>query len=268
MSLLNDKPTKFTKPIKIGIFDSGIGGYSLLNQLINDFPYYEFHYIADKIAAPYGSKSTEEVQARSKIIVDLLLDREVDLIIVACNTATSLAIDFLRKNYEIKFVGVEPFINAVHKLQFDLEKDKITVLTTSAMYESDRFKALLNKYDTEQNLTPLKVENLASIIEEIYSDGTSERLMLKLKNELAPLASGNYSHAILGCTHYPLISDYFEKVLNMVTISPCPNVSLRVGSYFDASSCKNLIPYYWNYETGKDNWIKYQKEELLKPINF
>jgi glutamate racemase len=253
---------------KIGIFDSGIGGLSLLGQLIKDFPGFEFHYIADNLAAPYGSKTKIEVEKRSTVIVDLLLDKDVDLIIVACNTATSLAIDYLRSHYEVEFVGIEPFVNALHKLNFDLSKDKIAILTTAAMFDSKRFKALLNKYDSDKVLTPLKVDNLASIIESLYKKGLHEDTLGILKTELKDLVHGKFTHAILGCTHYPLITEYFENILKIKTISPCPHVSNRVGSYFDADIKPTPIDYFWNLETESSHWVRCQKEDLLKPINF
>ncbi|MBT7608644.1 MAG: hypothetical protein HN576_02740 [Bacteriovoracaceae bacterium] len=253
---------------KIGIFDSGIGGFSLLNQLVLDFPDIEFHYIADNLAAPYGDKTALEVQLRTKVIVELLIEIEVDLIIVACNTATSLAIDYLRNYYDIKFVGVEPFVNALYKYQFDLTKDKIAVLTTSAMHNSNRFKALLNRYDPESILSPIKVDNLASIIESIYKDGLNDEVLGLLNTELQQLISGNFSHAILGCTHYPLIFKYFENILKIKTISPCPHISNRVGTYIDAVSIKPKIDHFWNLETDTNHWVRCQKEDLLKPINF
>lgn len=253
---------------KIGIFDSGIGGFSLLNQLVKDFPGFEFFYIADDQAAPYGNKSTQEVKERAAVIVELLLKQEVDLIIVACNTATSLAIDFLRSEFDIEFVGVEPFINALHKFEFDLAKDKIAVLTTEATFESNRFKTLIEKYDHNKILRPFKVPRLASIIEEFYKLGIQPHLMKDLNQELSELNKGSFTHAILGCTHYPLISEYFEKYANLKTISPCPYVSIRVGSYFDAKSKHVLIDYYWSLHTSQNTWRKYQKEDIPKPIKF
>jgi glutamate racemase len=253
---------------KIGLFDSGIGGFSLLNQLIVDFPGFEFFYIADDEAAPYGNKSTEEVKQRAVIIVELLLKEKVDLIIVACNTATSLAIDYLRSKFDIKFVGVEPFVNALHKLKFDFIKDKIAVLTTKSMYESNRFKSLLDKYDHKQLLSPLNVPRLASIIEDLYKDGVRPDLINDLAQELVELNQGSFTHVILGCTHYPLIADYFEKIIKVKTISPCPQVSLRVGSYFDARSNLTIIDYYWRLQTSQNHWLKKDKEDIPKPIKF
>ena len=101
------------KAQSIGIFDSGIGGFSILKQIHELAPDLNVYYIADSSFAPYGNKSKPEVVARSTYITEQLLEFDLDLIVVACNTATGIAIDELRENFNIPFVGVEPFINAL-----------------------------------------------------------------------------------------------------------------------------------------------------------
>ncbi len=262
---MNDAPDK-TK--KIGIFDSGIGGLTLLKELVVDYSAIEFYYVADTAGAPYGTKSAEEVILRAEKIVKLLLEKEVELIVVACNTATSLAIDHLRSFFEVSFVGIEPFVNAIHKYKFNFKKDKIAVLTTEAMFDSPRFKSLLERIDIESRLNLLKTPNLASIIESIYRDGLTEKLEKELEKELSFLIKGNFTHVVLGCTHYPLILDYFENKLGIKTISPCSYVSLQVGTYFDRASLLGQLFHYWQMETKHKKWEKIKKDTLIKACQY
>ena len=253
---------------KIGIFDSGIGGITLLREMISDYPEIEFYYVADDEWAPYGDKNDNLICERSEKIVNLLIEQKVEMVVVACNTATSLAIEHLRSKFSIDFVGVEPFINVLNRFEFDHNKDKIAVLTTTAMFHSRRFKDLLKKFDPEQKLHPLKVPQLATIIEQIYQLGFTNELNLELNKELSELKEGQYSHVILGCTHYPLIADFFKESLNIIPISPCPYVSGRVGNFFDASNSEKSIEHYWFMETKQMIWNKNLKDKLPGPLKF
>lgn len=267
-----DKNTRVMARKKIGIFDSGIGGYTLLKEMVSDYPDVEFFYVADNEWAPYGDKTPEQVQERSLAIVHKLLEQQVDLIVVACNTATSLSIEKLRDEFDLPFVGVEPFVNAINKLSFDFSKDKIAVLTTSAMYESSRFQNLLKKYDPQQQLHPLKVPQLATVIEKLYQQGVNEEGKKELAQELEQLVSGDFTHAILGCTHYPLIGEYLLNQLGIQPISPCPHVSERVGTLLLASKKEQAftreIEHYWFLETRHNTWEKLSKHQLPKSLKF
>ena len=217
------------KEQRIGIFDSGIGGFSILKEIHKSAPHLHAYYIADEQFAPYGSKSAEEVVARSKYIVDELLKFNVELIVVACNTATAFAIDELRKVYDIPFVGVEPFLNAIEKFNWSKE-DKSCVITTELMSRSERFNTLKLKYDKFSQHEYFVTKNLATIIENYFSGQDKSRLDQELQSELGFISKTNYKHIILGCTHYPLIWREIESVTGVKTISPCPYVANRVVS--------------------------------------
>jgi len=113
------------KSIKIGLFDSGIGGYTVLQELFRLMPQADFYYISDDANAPYGPKSDEFITERTIAISDTLLQQNVDLIVVACNTATAASIDALRAhNPNFKIVGVEPYLNAYYKMPEGLREDQ------------------------------------------------------------------------------------------------------------------------------------------------
>ncbi len=218
-----------TKNIKIGVFDSGIGGFSILNEIFKILPEVDIYYIADEAFAPYGTKKLEAIIERSKSNTKELLNFNPDLILVACNTATAVAINTLRDEFLIPFVGVEPYINIINKKNEDLQFASFAVITTLLTGKSDRFRRLKEQLDPDNEVTHYSLPNLASLIEEAYHQGgVNQSIRLKIKKELDHYVSGNHTHLILGCTHYPLVAEEIEQLLSVKTISPCANVALRV----------------------------------------
>ena len=124
---------------KIGIFDSGIGGLSVLKELLQAMPGQEFYYISDQSFAPYGNLTTDEILERSKVLTQTLLEESVDLIVVACNTATAHSIDLLRKEFDIPFVGIEPYINYVNH---DYNGENVGLICTPQTLNSERYQEL------------------------------------------------------------------------------------------------------------------------------
>ncbi|MGZ3809074.1 MAG: glutamate racemase [Bacteriovorax sp.] len=136
--------------VKIGVFDSGIGGFSVLNELFKAMPEASYYYVSDDANAPYGPKSDEFITERSIAITKELLAHDVELIVVACNTATAASIDLLRDKFKnLPFVGVEPYLNAYYKMPEGLSADekKMMVLTTESTGKSERFKRLKERLD-------------------------------------------------------------------------------------------------------------------------
>ncbi len=217
------------KAQSIGIFDSGIGGFSILKKIHELAPDLNVYYVADNSFAPYGNKSKEQIIERSLYITEELLKFDLDLIVVACNTATGMAIDTLRETYDIPFVGVEPFVNALSKHKWK-EDDKGCVITTDLMSKSERFTSLISRLDPKKHFSYVVTPNLASIIEDFFSSKNEEKLREELNKELSFVKDNSYSHLILGCTHYPLIDSYIEEVTGASTLSPCLYVANRTLS--------------------------------------
>jgi len=221
---------------KIGVFDSGIGGFSILSEIMGVIPFMEIDYISDDAFAPYGEKSDEKIIQRSELITDILLERRCSLIVVACNSATAAAIESLRGKYSgIPFVGVEPYINVLNRNnQIPLIR-KAAVITTALTGNSRKFRELKQRIDPEGSILHVIMPNLATIVEEILNSGLNEILEAKLAAELHPLQSMQLSHLILGCTHYPLIAGLIEKELKLTTVSAGPFVANRVKSLLSVS---------------------------------
>lgn len=215
---------------RIGVFDSGIGGFSILREIIARVPDVIIDYISDDSFAPYGIKSDREIKARSEMISEILLERDACLIVAACNSATAAAISTLRGDHPgIVFVGVEPYINVLNHEDIYPGIRKAAVVTTVLTGNSVKFRELKARLDPKGQILHYSLPNLATIVERILHEGLTEGLSEQLKRELDPLRDLNLSHLILGCTHYPLIAGLIETELNVSTVSAAPYVANRVA---------------------------------------
>lgn len=196
--------------MKIGVFDSGIGGLTVLDEMKRVLPSEDFLFYADSANNPYGEKSDQELYSITSNIVDYLIERKCKIIVIACNTATTRCIKFLRKKYkDITFVGTEPAI----KVACDRNFKNILVMATPATINSERTHILVNdnKKDFE-NIYLVPCEGLANAIE--TNDLNKQKDILSdIYNEYK---NKNIDAIVLGCTHYPhikdLIKDYFNNV--------------------------------------------------------
>lgn len=262
----NDKKMQPGKHV-IGVFDSGIGGLSVLKELLKVFPEARFHYYSDDAHAPYGPKNDEFITDRSFKITEELINQGSEMIVVACNTATAASIDALRAHYpHMTFVGVEPYLNAYYK---ETTPAKMAVLTTESTGKSERFKRLKERLDPNGFIDNFSLKNLARMVEEFYyNPGFEAEFDKQLAEELLPLQGKNYTHAILGCTHYPLVKEKIEKILNLKALSPCPYVAQRVR---ELSVKPGEVPFdmektFYFYSSSKPGWTKKDREDFLGPF--
>jgi len=202
-----------TKPI--GIFDSGIGGTSIWKEVIKLLPNENTIYLADSINAPYGEKSPEEIISLSIKNTEFLISKGCKLIIVACNTATTNAIDYLRKNYSIPFIGIEPAIKPAALLS---KTGAIGILATKGTLTSKLFEKTASEYT--KNITTIEQdgEGIVPLIE--AGKLNSKELNELLNNYLKPMLNFNIDHLVLGCTHYPYLIPQIKEILgnNVVII--------------------------------------------------
>lgn len=253
---------------KIGVFDSGIGGFSVMNELLKAFPEAEYFYYSDDAHAPYGPKTDEYITNRTFVIADELLGKGAEMIVVACNTATASSIDALRTKYpETPFVGVEPYLNAYYK---ETGPSKMAVLTTESTGKSERFKRLKERLDPKGFIDHYSLKNLARMVEEFYRhpdyEAEFDRLLVE---ELKPLQGQNYTHAILGCTHYPLVKEKIESILKLKTLYPDPYVAGRVRELtvkphevLEANTSETFN----FYSSSKPEWVKKSRKDFIYPF--
>lgn len=215
--------------MKIGFFDSGIGGLSILRETYQLLPDDDYFYIADNLYNPYGNLSEDEIRERSKLIVQRLLDWGAKIIVVACNSATAVSVNELRSTFACEIVGVEPYVNSInHQInngKRNESNEEWGVILTEATANSKKFKSLMNNVDPQQKIKIFPNKDLARLIDE---DQWTDDL---LEKELMGLRNANLSHLILGCTHYPLIKDKIKEILNVEVISPCQAVAHRVEHF-------------------------------------
>lgn len=190
---------------RIGIFDSGIGGLSVLRALHRQLPQADITYLADARYTPWGDRSATWVVARSLQLGGYLVDDGADLVLVACNTASTLAIGALRARWPGRlFVGVEPGIKPAAAAS---QNGRIAVLGTSATLASERFGQLVEAYAEDTMLLRLPCPGLADAIEHAgTSPAADQQLDARLDALAHTLKGAGVDTVVLACTHYPLVS--------------------------------------------------------------
>ena len=188
----------------IGIIDSGIGGVSVLREILKQGINANFIYYSDSKNNPYGDKSNDEVYSIVKDIVNFLLEKGCVAIVIACNTASAMCVKRLREEYpDTLFIAIEPAYKMVHDYN---PKGKTLVMATKGTLASEKFLALFNKYDNNRTIL-LPCSGLAELIEE----GNEVKIDRYLDDNLSRYK--DIDNVVLGCTHYPLIKDNIRKVL-------------------------------------------------------
>ena len=184
---------------KIGIFDSGIGGTTTLKEIEKLLPNIEYIYYSDSKNNPYGEKTKEELEIITSNIVDYLRKKDVKTIVIACNTATTSCIDYLRNKYsDITFIGTEPAI----KVACDNNYKNILILATPTTISSKRVNELISMNKKEnQSFYLVPCEGLAHAIE----TNNEKEIDILLNKLLTPYKNIKIDAIVLGCTHYPLI---------------------------------------------------------------
>lgn len=187
----------------IGVFDSGIGGVTVLKEILKVLPNYKYIYYSDSFNNPYGDKSEEELCTLTKNIVQFLIDRGCKIIVVACNTASALCKDYLREIFDVPIIAIEPAIKTISDVG-----GKTLVMATKGTITSKKFLESYEKFDNNNTIVE-SCSGLADLIE----NNKKEEIRKYLQENL------NYKgikNVVLGCTHYPLIKDYIKEVLGDV----------------------------------------------------
>lgn len=193
----------------IGVFDSGVGGVSVLCELTKLMPNEDFIYYADSANAPYGTQSVAEVKNHSLRVMDFLLEHEVKAVVVACNTATSAAINDLRATYRsIPIIGMEPALKpAVEKHN----QGTIVVMATPMTLREHKFQSLLAAYRDRARIELLPAPELVALVESNQMDGPAT--MAYLHKLFEPYDYQSLSAVVLGCTHFLFIKRALQRLL-------------------------------------------------------
>ena len=244
----------------IGIFDSGIGGTSIWKEVVKVLPCENTIYLSDSKNAPYGIRSTDEIISLCIKNTELLISKGCKLIIVACNTATTNAIDHLRNNYELPFIGIEP---AIKPAALYSKTGAIGILATQGTLTSKLFEKTTNEYTKNIHTIEQDGDGLVSLIEEgkLQSTALNELLHKYLK----PMLKFNIDHLVLGCTHYPYLIPQIKKLIgnDIIIIDSGAAVAKQTKAILKKY---NLLTES-NLETAHQFFINVQKEVLEKILS-
>jgi glutamate racemase len=191
----------------IGVFDSGVGGLSVLREIHKLLPHENLLYVADSAHAPYGDKSKEFILERSTAIVDFFIGQQVKAIVVACNTATGAAVKELRPNYTLPMIAMEPAVKPASEKSITRT---IGVLATSRTLASNNFQILFARFADQVKIIAQACPGLVEQVErgDLYSDKT-RALIAQYVN---PLVDQEVDIIVLGCTHYPFLAPLIQEI--------------------------------------------------------
>lgn len=250
----------------IGFFDSGIGGITIWESVNRLLPNENTIYLADSKNSPYGKKTNDELTNISKENVEFLINKKCKLIVVACNTATTNSINFLRKSYNLPFIGIEP---AIKPAALNTKTGKIGVLATKGTLGSSLFEKTSNIHGQNVEIIEQHGLGLVELIEKgIYSGSKIDSL---LKEYLNPMLENNIDKLVLGCTHYPLIKKSIKKIINeSINIIECSEAVARQtervllkSNLINSGAEKSKKLFYTNGDKNVLNSLLNNKFEIL-----
>jgi glutamate racemase len=192
----------------IGIFDSGVGGLSVLRHIREHLPQEKLLYVADSAYAPYGGKSPQEIQKRSLALSEFLVEQGAKALVVACNTATAAAISVLRARFSLPVIGMEP---AVKPAVTATRSGVVGVLATTGTLRSAQFAALLESYGKNVRVVTQGCPGLVECVERGELDSAQTRELLE--GYVAPLLAAGADTLVLGCTHYPFLRSLLAELV-------------------------------------------------------
>lgn len=218
------------KDKSIAVIDSGVGGISVLRELVEIMPNENYIYFGDSANAPYGTKDKNLVLEITRRNLELLKTMQIKALVIACNTATSVAIKALRKeNPEIPIIGIEP---AIKPPAMELEHPRVLVMATPLTLREEKFLTLVDQFSHMEEIIPLPCPGLAELIETGKLD--SPEIDNYIKNLFLPYANQKIDALVLGCTHYPHIKNVILKHIS-------PKIKIYDGGHGTAIQTKRKL---------------------------
>jgi len=246
----------------IGIFDSGVGGLSVLKELVKLMPKEHYVFVADQINVPYGEKTNKELEEKTLQICDFLISKKTKIIIVACNTATCNVIDFLRNNIRVPLVGTVPAVKSAATIS---KSNIIGILSTPATSKSKGLRELIRTHANNTKIINIGCPNLENTVE-IGNLNSLEIVQLLIKYT-QPIKKSGADVIVLGCTHYPFLKPQIKKIVGK-------NVKLIDSGRAIAKHTKNVLQQMGTlnsrggettfYTTGDSNHFSNVASSLLK----
>lgn len=229
----------------IGIFDSGIGGLSVFREIRKLLPEQGYIYYSDSAHCPYGEKSKEYIIDRARSITRRLMGMGAEIVVVACNTATAAAISTLRKEFPIKFIGMEPAIKPAAALT---KTGVVGVLATAGTLKAEKYLDTREKWAQSITVVEHIGEGFVELVEKGQTSGAEAEAVVQ--NSLVPLLEAGADTIVLGCTHYPFLADTIKKVAaahgadgnSFHLIDPAPAVARHLLEVMEAEGIQIVSP--------------------------
>jgi glutamate racemase len=224
----------------IGIFDSGVGGLSVLQAIRAQMPEESAIYFGDQGHIPYGPRPMEQIRDFSEAITNFLLERNAKIIVVACNTASAAALKYLRERFpNVQFVGMEP---AVKPAAETTQTGKVGVLATPATFQGALYASVVERFANGVELFQNTCNGLVQQIEQGNLNGGETRRILE--DALHPMLEQDIDTVVLGCTHYPFVIPLIEEIVGerVRVIDPAPSVAKQTKRLLEAGGMKNNSP--------------------------
>lgn len=213
-----------------GIFDSGVGGLTIVKEIFRNLPQYQTIYFGDSARLPYGTRGTDFVKKYSDKITGWLLKNKAEIIVVACNTASAWASDSLRKKYKgtVIFDMITPVINVALETT---KNNKIGIIGTPGMVKSGVYQKKFLARDKSLEIHSVACPLFVPLVEEGWIDNEITKQVIKIY--LEPLKNKGIDTLVLGCTHYPLLEDIIEKTIDagIKIVNPAKTAALEIKKY-------------------------------------
>ncbi|MCK5814453.1 MAG: glutamate racemase [Flavobacteriaceae bacterium] len=242
----------------IGIFDSGIGGTSILKEIISLLPNENTVYLSDSKNAPYGDKNKDSILNLSVKNTELLIEKGCKIIVVACNTATTNTISYLRENYDIPFIGIEP---AIKPAALKTKTNCIGILATKGTLSSALFSKTSEIFASNVKI----IEQVGTGLVELIESGklNSKEMTQILKTHMEPMIQNNIDYLVLGCTHYPYLIPQIRNIIGS-------NVQIIDSGLAVAKQTQNILSTFdllnFEKEIGAHQFFINTNPKVLKKI--
>lgn len=212
--------------LPIGIFDSGVGGLTVLKELLIELPNEDFVYFGDNINAPYGDRALEDIRNLTLNIVEFLISKNCKMLVIACNTITAAAFDLIKLKYDVPVIEV--ISNGVQATIESTKNKKVSVMATPFTVSSNIYKDSINYIDSSIRVTQIPCVYLCPMIEEGFNKPEHEDIL----NEYLSHIPEDDDTLILGCTHYPIVIDKIRKTFKHSIVDP---------AVYTAKNTKNIL---------------------------
>ena len=245
---------------KIGIFDSGAGGLSVFREIRKVLPAEQYIYYSDSANCPYGEKTVEFIIDRCRQITEFLLSKGAEIIVVACNTATAAAIKTLREEYPVRFIGMEPAIKPAAQIT---QSGTVGVLATTGTLRSEKYLRHKEKYASHIQIVEHVGDGFVELVEKGITSGPEVESIVY--HSLKPLLDAGADTIVLGCTHYPFLSDVIIGLAGpeIRLIDPAPAIAKRLIEVMDEEGIT------YGQASGKTSNVELEtsgKPEILRKL--